>query len=183
MPHVRDQNSSEKVNFNTALLKPSLRSRSSNLFNCLNLPPRCLPCDTMGFNSELSNSNAIQHLSTARQVNRTCRAKTCRFSPWHDVGIYCDMHYLIVPCLCKIAHRRTTGRAQVSRCLIENVNGLKVLAEMSFHTFEWRNTDLATSGYLKPRSRRAEGVRCGYKVSPTFLRRSNQNFRGGTYRH
>ena len=73
------------------------------------------------------------------------------------------MHYLIIPYLCKIAHRRTIGRAQVSRSLIENVNGSKVLAEMSNHTFEWRNTDLTNVllAISNPDSDGPNGVRCG----------------------
>ena len=72
-------------------------------------------------------------------------AKTCRLSPWQDVGIYCDIHYLLISYLCAIGYRRTTGRSQVSRTLIENVNGPKVLAEIANRTFEWKDTDLANN--------------------------------------
>lgn len=83
----------------------------------------------------------IEALSAAKIAKPTCRAKNCRRSPWQGVGVYCDLHYSIIPYLCSFAFRRRTGWNNMSRSLVEGLDGPRILVEMANRDFEWKTSD------------------------------------------
>lgn len=94
------------LNFNTALLKPSLRSRSSSLFYCLNLPPRCLH-----FNSSWKlKHNSTSAYSQTSQSNLSSQdflflaVARCR-----DILRYALSDYSIFVQNCSQTHDRTSS--------------------------------------------------------------------------
>ena len=88
------------LGLDTALLKPTLRVRPPYLFYCFTLSTRCLHCDTVNFGPKLGALGTRKILFAARKVKQICQAKKCRLSSGQNVGIYCDMHYMIIPYLC-----------------------------------------------------------------------------------
>jgi hypothetical protein len=145
---------SMKLSLDTALLKPKLRTRQSDsLFYCLKLSPRCFHCETVRIAKKLGKSNFIRDLltittakpfqvpSTARTVKPICRAKNCRRSAWQDVGVYCEMHYNVIPYICSWGNERKTGSIMSVR-LIEKLNGPQVLSRMLNRIFKSESPEL-----------------------------------------
>ncbi len=153
------------LSLNTALLKPTLRcSRPDRLFYCLTLSPRCLHCDVTriairsggaNFARDLSTAKSakpvFQVLPTAKVVKPSCRSKNCRRTPWQGVGVYCDMHYNVIPFVCSLTNKRKTGLV-MSRSLIERLDGPQTLVEMANRNFEPDTSELTEilSAILNP---------------------------------
>jgi hypothetical protein len=131
------------LSLDRAILVPHLRARMpNNLLYCLKLSPRCLHCDTMKSLMVQGAPNTIQVLLTIQTNKRTCRANNCPRSPWQDVGIYCDMHYMIIPYLNNFTFGRASRLVKMSRTLIEKLDGRSILYKMAHQVFMWQTSDL-----------------------------------------
>lgn len=131
------------LSLDTALSKPALRVRPPYLFYCFTLSTRCLHCDTVNFGLKLGALGTNQIRFAAQTVKQICQAKKCRLSSWQNVGIYCDVHYLIVPYLCHSVFGWGNKRLKMSRSLVENLDAPGVLTGMSDRIFESKTSDLA----------------------------------------
>lgn len=131
------------LSLDTALLVPHLRTKLPNsLFYCFKLSPRCLHCDVMKA-SMASGRSGIFVFSTIQTDKRFCRAKDCQRSSWRDLGIYCDMHYMMIPHFINLASGRPNGPPKMSKSLIGNLDGLRLQHEMAHRNFMCQNSDLA----------------------------------------
>ena len=89
---------SMKLSLDTALLQPQSRMRrSSYLLHCLSLSPRCLPCDMERVVKRKNILSIVRVLSQVQKNEQICRAKSCFHPRWQGVGVFCDMHHLIIP--------------------------------------------------------------------------------------
>ena len=86
-----------KLNLDTALMKPGLRPKvPKSVFWCATLSSRCLHCDITKRIMSKGDSSLMQILSSKETGNGTCRAHECPRPAWQGVGIYCDMHYMLI---------------------------------------------------------------------------------------
>ena len=147
-----------ELNWNTALLKPGLRKRQPDtLFYCLQLLPRCLHCEITGIAKKSGTSKLIRELTTitpsqtllkARTTNSICRAKKCQRPVWQNVGVYCEMHYNVIPYICGFLNKESP----MSVRLIEKLDWQQALSRMSSGLFKSNNfefTDIL-SAILNP---------------------------------
>lgn len=130
------------LSLDTALLVPSLRARlPDNLFYCLKLSARCLHCDMVKVTINPKSYSNLQRLSKTQTYTTSCRAEDCQRPRWQKAGIYCDMHYLMIPYLTSFTWGRRSGPVDMSKNLITNLDGPKVL-HMACRNLKWQDLDL-----------------------------------------
>lgn len=90
-----------------------------------------------------SGRSGIFVFSTIQTDKRLCRAKDCQRSSWRDLGIYCDMHYMMIPHFINLASGRPNGPPKMSKSLIGNLDGLRLqhdrlIETLGVKTLIWR---------------------------------------------